>query len=191
MTAADVGLYAATYTLVNEAFNRSAMVLLRTFQPVYFQSYSTNDFRQSFNVLWIWIACVFGLGIMGVSALYFLKDWVASFLLAKTYHAAVILMPIIGIGCALQALGNVVAQPMLANKQPRMLMIGRICGSLTAAVSLPFMVKHYGLLGAAIANPLYFGTEAFVLAMLAKPWQKTKREQKNISCLVAEEAASC
>ena len=69
MTAAEVGLYAATYMIINEAFNRSAMVLLRIFQPVYFQSCSQNRTKEGFRILWVWIACVFALGIIGVSLL--------------------------------------------------------------------------------------------------------------------------
>ena len=78
MTAAEVGLYAATYMIINEAFNRSAMVLLRIFQPVYFQSCSLNQSREGFRVLWIWIACVFALGVIGVSLLLITSDWVVS-----------------------------------------------------------------------------------------------------------------
>ena len=55
MTAADVGLYAATYLIINEAFNRSAMVLLRTFQPAYFQACSQNDPKEGFRILWLWL----------------------------------------------------------------------------------------------------------------------------------------
>jgi len=171
MTAAEVGLYAATYTIINEAFNRSAMVLLRTFQPVYFQSCSLNRAKEGFRVLWIWIGCVIALGIIGVSLLLITKDWVADWVLAKSYHSAVALMPAIAIGCALHALGTVLAQPLLADKRTRWLLLGRACGAVTAAVSIPLMVKNYGLPGAAMANPIYFGVEALVLAMLAKPWR--------------------
>ncbi|MEI7996572.1 MAG: lipopolysaccharide biosynthesis protein [Methylococcaceae bacterium] len=171
MTAAEVGLYAATYTIINEAFNRSAMVLLRTFQPVYFQSCSHNQIQEGFRILWLWIGCVFALGIVGVSLLLITKDWVASVLLAKSYHSAIALMPAIGLGCALHALGTVLAQPLLANKRTPLLLLGRLCGAVTAAISIPLMVKNFGLLGAAIANPIYFGVEALVLAMLAKPWR--------------------
>ena len=80
-------------------------------------------------------------------------------------------MPAIAVGCALHALGTVVAQPLLANKRTRLLLLGRVCGAVTAAISIPLMVKNYGLLGAAMANPIYFGVEALVLAMLAKPWR--------------------
>ena len=171
MTAAEVGLYAATYMIINEAFNRSAMVLLRTFQPVYFQSCSENRIKEGFRILWIWIGSVVTVGIIGVSLVLITKDWVASVLLAKSYHSAVELMPAIAIGCALHALGTVAAQPLLANKRTRLLLLGRICGAVTAAISIPLMVKNYGLLGAAMANPIYFGVEALVLAMLAKPWR--------------------
>ncbi|MDP1667296.1 MAG: lipopolysaccharide biosynthesis protein [Methylobacter sp.] len=190
MTAAEVGLYAATYMIINEAFNRSAMVLLRTFQPVYFQSYSENRSKEGFRILWIWIGCVVALGIVGVSLLLVTKDWVASMVLAKSYHSAVELMPAIAVGCALHALGTVVAQPLLANKRTRLLLLGRVCGAVTAAISIPLMVKDYGLLGAAMANPIYFGVEALVLAMLAKPWRNIGFEDKADVDQADEEASA-
>lgn len=178
MTAADVGLYAATYTIINEAFNRSAMVLLRIFQPVYFQSFSSNRMKEGFNLLWLWIGCVFALGVIGVLLLLFTKDWVASWAFAKSYQSAVALMPAIAVGSALHALGTVVAQPLLANKRTRSFLIGRVCGAVAAVISIPLMVKQFGLPGAAMANPIYYGIEAFVLAMLAKPWRMTDMENK-------------
>jgi O-antigen/teichoic acid export membrane protein len=180
MTAAEVGLYAATYMIVNEAFNRSAMVLLRTFQPAYFQAYSQNLASEGFKILWIWLGYVFALGILGVSLLYLTKDWVASLLLAKAYHSAVELMPAIAIGCSLHALGTVAAQPLLANKQTRLILLGRLSGAITAAICIPLMVKNFGLIGAAMANPIYFGIEAVVLAMLAKPWRIIESENSDL-----------
>jgi len=185
MTAAEVGLYAATYMLINEAFNRSAMVLLRIFQPVYFQSCALNRAGEGFRILWLWIACVLALGIVGVALLLMMGDRVAALVLAKSYHSAVDLMPAIALGCALHALGTVMAQPLLANKRTRYVLLGRVCGVLTAAVSIPLMVKNFGLPGAAMANPIYFGVEALVLAMLARPWRMVGAkplEQDNPAC---------
>ena len=179
MTAAEVGLYTATYLIINEAFNRSAMVLLRIFQPVYFQYCSQDKNKEGFKILWLWIGSVLALGIIGVSLMFVTKDWVASVVLARSYHSAVELMPAIAIGCALHALGTVVAQPLLANKRTRLVLLGRVCGAMTAVISIPLMVKNYGLLGAAMANPIYFGVEALVLAMLAKPWLKIGFEDKD------------
>jgi len=190
LTAAEVGLYAATYTLVNEAFNRSAMVLLRIFQPVYFQYCSQQRFKEGFRILWVWIACVIALGLVGVALLLVMKDWVVAWLLAKSYHSAVALMPAIAVGCALHALGTVVAQPLLAKKRTRRLLFGRICGAVTAAISLPLLVKDFGLAGAAIANPIYFGVEALVLALLARPWRPIGSE-KEASGPAEEDTAGC
>lgn len=172
LTAADVGLYAASYTIINEAFNRSAMVLLRTFQPAYFQSFSAGKSREAFSVLRLWLACVLGFGIIGILLVMVCKGWVATLLLAKSYQSAVILMPAIALGSALNALGTVLAQPLLAKKRTKSLLKGRICGALVAAISLPLLVHVYGLPGAAMANPVYFGIEALVLALLAKPWRR-------------------
>ncbi|MDD5580006.1 MAG: lipopolysaccharide biosynthesis protein [Methylobacter sp.] len=178
MTPAEVGLYVAAYVIINEAFNRSAMVLLRLFQPVYFQSCSLNRNNEGFRILWIWISCVFAVGLIGVSLLLITRDWVASMVLAKSYHSAVELMPAMAIGCALHALGTVMAQPLLANKRTQVLLAGRLCGVMTAAISIPLMVKNFGLPGAAMANPIYFGVEALVLTMLAKPWRISSGQQE-------------
>ena len=190
MTAAEVGLYTATYVIINEAFNRSAMVLLRIFQPVYFQACSLNQTGKGFKILWTWIACVFALGVIGVSLLLMTKDWVAAMVLAKSYHSAVELMPAIAVGCALHALGTVVAQPLLANKRTRLFLLGRVCGAVAAAVSIPLMVKNYGLPGAAMANPVYFGVEALILAMLAKPWRHIGVENKDAKDQTEDETSS-
>ena len=60
------------------------------------------------------------------------------------------------------------------------MLLGRVCGVVCAAISIPLMVSHYGLVGAAFANPLYFGVEALVLAILAKPWQATETETRGL-----------
>jgi hypothetical protein len=84
----------------------------------------------------------------------------------------------------------VVAQPLLANKRTRLLLLGRTCGAVTAAISIPLMVKNYGLPGAAMANPIYFGVEALVLAMLAKPWRTIGSGNTEAIDLVDEEIPS-
>jgi O-antigen/teichoic acid export membrane protein len=165
--------------------------LLRTFQPIYFQSFSQNQSKEGFRILWIWIVCVIALGIVGVSLLLITKDWLASWVLAKSYHSAVELMPAIAVGCALHALGTVMAQPLLANKRTRLLLLGRLCGAVTAAISIPLMVKNYGLPGAAMANPIYFGVEALVLAMLAKPWRNICSGDKDAIDQTEEKTSNC
>ncbi|MEC4750310.1 lipopolysaccharide biosynthesis protein [Methylomicrobium sp. Wu6] len=170
MTATDVGIYAAAYTLINEAFNRSSMVLLRTFQPVYFNHFSRDQSESARRVFRIWLICVVAVGLGGVLALVLLKSWVTELLLAEAYQSAAVLMPIIGMGCALQAAGVVLAQPLYARKRTRLVLRGRVAGVISAAISIPVMVKWQGLMGAAIAAPIYFGTEALVVALIAKPW---------------------
>ncbi|OAI19891.1 polysaccharide biosynthesis protein [Methylomonas koyamae] len=171
LSAADVGLYAAGYTLVNEAFNRSAMVLLRTFQPAYFQAFSGGEYRRAHAVLRLWLYCLLAGGGLGLLALPWLGDWLVALLLAEPYRPVAALLPAIGGGCLLHALGTLWAQPLLAEKRTRLLLKGRLCGALAAITVLPLLILQYGLPGAAWANPVYFGIEALVLALLAKPWR--------------------
>ena len=190
MTAADVGLYAAAYTLTNEAFNRSALVLLRTFQPLYFSHSSLGERGEAARVFKLWLFSVMALGVTGVLALTLLRDWVAGLLLAREYHAAAVLMPIIGVGCALQALSMVLAQPLYAMKKTRALLAGRLFGAVIAAVSIPSMVMWQGLLGAALAAPVYFGAEALAMALLARSWRMRLSSERDELVLVAETATT-
>jgi O-antigen/teichoic acid export membrane protein len=170
MSTAEVGLYAAAYTLINEAFNRSSMVLLRTFQPVYFSHHSKGETESACKVFRIWLSCVVTGGLAGVLALFWLKDWICGLLLAESYQSAAALMPVIGLGCAVQAIGIVFAQPLYARKKTRRVLLGRVVGAISAAVSIPIMVRWQGLMGAAMAAPVYFAAEALVVALIAKPW---------------------
>ena len=172
LSAAEVGVYAAAYLLINEAFNRSAMVLLRIFQPTYFQAFTEGNSQQAFAVLKLWSLSVLAMGCLGVALVCLGKSWVADVLLAKTYADAAVLMPAIALGSALNALGTVLAQPLLAQKRPQKVLKGRLCGTLVLLISLPLLVLEHGLPGAALANPVYYGIEALVLALLAKPWRR-------------------
>ncbi len=174
LTAAEVGLYVATYLVVNEAFNRCSMLLLRVFQPVYFQAVSANSSKDALFVLRWWFISVLGTSLTGIFLVWLCQEWFASLLLAKSYHAAVELMPAIAIGASLRAIGTVATQPLLAKKQTRILLRGRVCGAMAVAVSLPLMIAQFGLIGAAWANPVYFGIEALVLALLARPGYVTQ-----------------
>jgi len=170
LTAADVGLYVAAYTIVGEAFNRSAMALLSIFQPRYSQYFFADKQKEAFSVLWLWIAAMVGVCIAGVGVVLIGKEYFASLFLANSYQAAIELMPIIAIGAAFNAIGTVVAQPLQVKKHTKTLFKGRVCGALAAIISLPLMVSAFGLMGAAIANAIYFGIETLVIALLARPW---------------------
>jgi len=52
-------------------------------------------------------------------------------------------------------------------------------------------VKNFGLPGAAMANPIYFGVEALVLVMLAKPWRNPGAENKDAIDPADEELSNC
>ncbi|QSA98581.1 lipopolysaccharide biosynthesis protein [Methylococcus sp. EFPC2] len=171
----DVGLYAAVYTLTNEAFHRAAIVLLRSYQPVYFADHSHRRTKQATKTWWLWILSVVVMGAAGVTALFWLKDWVVGLLLAPAYRAGAELMPVIGLGCALQALATVMAQPLYARKATRRLIPGRLAGTLTAVIALPWLVSSEGLMGAATAAPVYFGVEALAMGLMARPWRGSCR----------------
>lgn len=63
-------------------------------------------------------------------------------------------------------------QPLLASKHSKAPLVGRTFGAVAAAITIPIMVANWGLFGAAVAAPIYFGIEAFAMAAFAIPWWK-------------------
>jgi len=173
LTAHEVGVFIATCSIIHEIFNRGAMILMRAFQPIYLRLFANNKSKDAYSMLWLWIVSVVGFGTVGVFVVLMAKEALAGLLLAKSYHLGIELMPAIAFGSALSAFGTVMAQPLLAKKQTQTLLKGRICGALVSVICLPVLVSYFGLSGAAMANPIYFGIEALVLVLLAKPWNRS------------------
>lgn len=171
LSVTQVGVYAATYTLINEAFYRSAVGLQRIFRPVYFSCYANGDHGKANRVYVIWIGLVALMGITGVVLLILFKDWVAMLLLADTYQSAANLMPLIGAGTALFILGDVFQFRLLAAERTHAVLIGRMCGVIAALCTIPALTAAFGLMGAAAACPVYYGVEAICLGIIAKPWR--------------------
>jgi O-antigen/teichoic acid export membrane protein len=171
LSTAHLGLYVATYVLVSQAFLRLAMILQRFFQPIYFQAHAHGRTQQVNKVYTLWAVSVVALGAVGVLLLILSKDWVAHIFLAATYSGAAKLMPWIGIGSALCCLSIVFQQPLLVAQRTRLLIIPPLAGVVAGCVSIPLLAERWGILGAAMACPVYYGVEALCMAVIAKPWK--------------------
>lgn len=167
-----LGLYVATYVLISETFLRLATILQRMFRPIYFQAHAHGRTQQVNKVYTLWAVSVVALGAVGILLLCLSKDWVAHIFLAATYSGGAQLMPWIGIGSALFCLSNVFQQPLLVAQRTRLLIIPRLAGAVAACVSIPLLTERWGIFGAAIACPVYYGVEALCMAVIAKPWKQ-------------------
>lgn len=170
LTTTQVGLYAAVYVLIHEAFRRAGNVMARTLRPVYFQLVNHRDGRARV-VYAAWLASILSACVAGVLLLTLYRDAVAALLLAPQYRSAAVLMPWIAAGSALCVLRGVIQQPLLAQEHTGKLLVPKVVGVASAALAIPLLTWKLGLPGTAMACPVYFGTEALAMAMVARLWR--------------------
>lgn len=157
------GLYIATYGLILKPYTMAEGVFQQTLLPAYNQAISAFQWQQQQRIFRIWLACVATTVALGCVCVYFLRDWVAYLLLAKAYRSTTPLMPWLGLGFACLAVAHVFEWRLYSLKQTRLVLLGQTIGAVASLIIAVPMIWYGGLLGAAMACPLYYAI--YLLAM--------------------------
>ncbi len=174
-TPEEVGVYVATYGLVNTPFLMAQGILTQTLRPVYLQKLAANHEADARKTYAVWIGCTTAVCLVGFVAVLALKDGIAWLLLAPEYRSGALLMPWIAGGAAIYAAGQVVALYLLAHKRSSWWVA---CEAAGAAVSIPvtiLLVRRHGAFGAAVACPIYFGVTFVLQSILAMALSGARR----------------
>jgi O-antigen/teichoic acid export membrane protein len=162
---AGVGLYAAWYGLTATPFLMAQSVTGQTLSPHYFNAVSSNDAPLARKAFRAWFLGTLGVCAAGMVAVYLLRDWIGWLLLAEEYRDGSALMPWIALGNSINALCLVLTLRLQAHKHTTAVMVAHWVGAIAAiGVAVP-LVWRFGVLGAAIACPCYFGILFAVLAV--------------------------
>ena len=162
----EVGIYAATYGLISRPFLMVGGVISLVLRPVYFQAVSTSNKRLERKIFRTWITGVVLVCILGVAAIYFLRDWISLLLLAEEYRGGTILMPWIAAGIGFQVITHFFENVFHAYKRTRHLLLIHSIGAVVCVLSVTILVGKFGLTGAAMACPVYFLSMLVLAAIL-------------------------
>jgi O-antigen/teichoic acid export membrane protein len=153
--AEQVGIYAVAYSLMSLPFTMVQAVVERTLRPLYFEAISAGDEKRADKYFKFWINSVFFVCFAGVLMVYFFHDDIAKLCLAEKYHTSARLMPWIALGHLFLAMSAVFEKPCFAYKKTIYVLLIQGAGAFFClVVAIPFMI-YYGIIGAAIAVPVY------------------------------------
>ena len=110
-------------------------------------------------------------GVVGVTSIlcfYFLHEFVATILLAESYRTTSFLMPWIASGFCMFNIGMVFELRIRAFKRTSLLLIAHGIVAFLAVVVVYFLGRKFGLLGIAVAAPIYYGVFAIVCGLLSQ-----------------------
>jgi O-antigen/teichoic acid export membrane protein len=127
--------------------------------------------RREGKIFLTWSLSTAFLSLLGVIAVSLLGKWIALLFLAEEYRGSVGLIPWLAAGFALLAVAHVFESALYAFKSTKSVLLGQsIAAAFTVAVSVP-MIMYRGLLGAAIACPMYYSIYCLVMIVL---WWRAK-----------------
>lgn len=164
----EAGIYAAVYGLMSTPFLMAQGVIGQTLRPVYFGVVSRGDASEERHLLRLWLTLTAAVCASGALAVFLLQEWIARLLLGVEYREGVSLMPWIAGGNAILSVGYVFESRLYAQKRTNALLLGQGIGAIAALLFTVPLVYRCGLMGAAVACPIYFSVFTIALFLLSR-----------------------
>jgi O-antigen/teichoic acid export membrane protein len=161
---AEVGIYAACYGLISMPFLITGSAISQVFRPIYFQSVSSKNKTLENNMLIVWFTITSSICLLGITAVYYFRHWIAVCLLAKEYRSGALLMPWIAAGISFQVITQIFENILFAYKRTGFVLFVHSVGAIVCVISVVFMIGRFGLVGAAAACPVYYSC-MFIMSM--------------------------
>ncbi|MHC4241650.1 MAG: lipopolysaccharide biosynthesis protein [Planctomycetota bacterium] len=152
----QVGLYAAGYGLISMPFLMAGDIIGQTLRPPYYQAVSAGNITLGKKLLRTQLSITVLVCSAGVVAVFFLRNLIASLLLAEEYRSAVSLMPWIASGITLQIITQIFEGILIAYKRTGFLLMVHSLGAVVCVLSVYILIRRFNLIGAAMACPVYY-----------------------------------
>lgn len=167
LSAKDVGTYVAVYGLASRPMLMLSNIVETAVRPAYYLSVARKD-RANKRYLGAWLLIVVaGAAVMCLIFVHF-HQHISQLLLGPDFREASHLMPWIAAGYGALALSHITTRMCYAHDATRSVLVTEATGACFAVVVGFPLIYLYGLQGAAVAVPVYFGIQLSVSAYLAR-----------------------
>lgn len=171
----EAGIYAAVYGLLSRPFLMASGVIELTLRPIYNQRVANGAYREANALLRQWLLAVASVMGVGLLAILLLDDFIVNILLAEEYRSSTALMPWIASGYFLLALSHVFEKVCYAFGNTGYILFIQCAGAVFGIGIAYLGIVYYGLLGAAMAVPVYFGLQMALSVFMARKSDRSSR----------------
>jgi O-antigen/teichoic acid export membrane protein len=155
LSAQDVGMYAAAYSLASRPMLMLSTIAETSIRPAYYSAIGRSDPAASRKYLVAWFVIVFTAGVAGCTLFALFHHQLAQLLLGPGFREGSHLIPWIAAGYGVLAVYHISVRICLAHDASRAVTITEAAGAVLAVAIGFFLIKAYGLKGAAVAVPIY------------------------------------
>lgn len=170
LTPADVGLYVAVYGLASRPMAIFGGIVETAIRPAYQHAVIAGDHTLEKECLIKWTRLVFVGAFFAVLTVGLGHEFVAGALLGSEYRNASGLLPWVVGGYGLLILSHVANRVCYANEATVRVFYTECAGALFAVFVGFFCIDSYGLFGAAVAVPVYYGMQLALSYGMAWRW---------------------
>jgi O-antigen/teichoic acid export membrane protein len=162
------GIYVAAYGLVTQPFAITQTTLELIFRSRFFDAVTADDAGEARKIFIFWITLQAVICTIGVLAVAVLSKTITLICLGVQYQAAWRVMPFIAAGSAFLALYATLEKVFHARQNTAWCLTLRAIGAaLSGAVGLP-LILAYGIIGAALAVPVYYGLQVLFTVVVIR-----------------------
>ncbi len=165
---AEAGLYAGAYGLVSRPFLMLGTATEMLMRPILIEAVASQDSSQRRTAKRIWLQLVVAGSVIGLVSFYMLAGLVSEIFLARDYRQVEDLMRWIALGYLFYNVSSVYMGFCFVFNEPRAVLTASFATSATMILILAPLLERHGLLGAALATPIYYGIQALVSRHLAR-----------------------
>lgn len=163
---AAVGTYTAVYGLASQPFLVLHSVLGLSILPMYNAAIARGDRATERRIFFLRLLMTVALAAIGIVLCWFMKDLLARWFVGPEYRDGAALIPWIGAGYACLAVALVFDGAFLAHKRSQLMLMSSSAAALACLPSQYILIKLFGLSGAAMAVPCYFGVHVIAAAVI-------------------------
>jgi len=175
MSAENVGVYAAVYGLSSAPVTIIGGTIELIVRPIYQHAVSSGESRRARQYFWLWLAAVtVGCGIVEIIATVWRAD-IARLFLGPAFRHEARLIPWIAGGYAVRCVAYVFERACYAHGETRHVFRIQLIAALAALIVTPIGIVERGVLGAAMAVPIYFFVQLVAsIIFAAKSWRQNR-----------------
>jgi O-antigen/teichoic acid export membrane protein len=171
----SAGIYSAIYGLMSRPFLMLSGIVETTLRPVYNQYIVSGNHQSAKQLIIKWVALVIAVSSLGVITVTYLNTFIVNLLLAEKYRRAYQLVPWIAGGYALLMLSRIFEIICYAYSKTSFVLLIEVIGAAVSIVIGYIGIINFGLIGAAMAIPVYFGLKLLLSIYCARSVMKQNR----------------
>jgi O-antigen/teichoic acid export membrane protein len=163
----QVGIYVAIYGLVSQPFLMTQLVIEQTVRPVYFEAIACGNSAREQKAFLSLLAATGLACVCGVAIITLFRGEIAGLLLAKKYRSGAGLIPWVALGYAFLSISYVFEKICYAYKRTKDVLVIEAAGAAAClCLEIP-AIYYFGIYGAAVSVPVYFGIQLVVSIIMA------------------------